>query len=243
MKKFFLKSVVIGSLIMTSVSASAQIDLGNLSKVVSSAVGKDVSSIITGKNNVSKENIVGTWTYKQPSISFESNDLLKQAGGQLTSAAIEKKLAEQFTKVGITAGKFFVTFGNDNTFSTIKNGVVTTSGTYVLSGSKITFSYLEGSAKITGYAQMKNGLLSISFDSSKVLDVMSKMSKYSANSTLSTISSLAGSFNGMKTGVALVKYVAPVAKKTTTTSKTTTTVKKTTAKKTTAKKATVKTKK
>ena len=234
MKKFFLKSVVIGSLIMTSVSASAQIDLGNLSKVVSSAVGKDVSSIITGKNNVSKENIVGTWTYKQPSISFESNDLLKQAGGQLTSAAIEKKLAEQFTKVGITAGKFFVTFGNDNTFSTIKNGVVTTSGTYVLNGSKITFSYLEGSAKITGYAQMKNGLLSISFDSSKVLDVMSKMSKmskYSANTTLSTISSLAGSFNGMKTGVALAKYVAPVAKKTTT-------AKTTVAKKTTVKKAT-----
>ena len=216
---------------MTSLSASAQIDLGNLGKVVSSAIGGEAGSIISSKNNVSKENIVGTWTYKQPSISFESNDLLKQAGGQLTSAAIEKKLAEQFTKVGITAGKFLITFGSDNTFSTIKNGVVTTSGTYVLNGSKITFSYLEGSAKITGYAQMKNGLLSISFDSSKVLDVMSKMSKYSANTTLSTISSLAGSFNGMKTGVALAKYVAPVAKKTTT-------AKTTVAKKTTVKKAT-----
>ena len=216
---------------MTSLSASAQIDLGNLGKVVSSAIGGEAGSIISSKNNVSKENIVGTWTYKQPSISFESNDLLKQAGGQLTSAAIEKKLAEQFTKVGITAGKFLVTFGNDNTFSTVKNGAVTTSGTYVLNGSKITFSYLEGSAKITGYAQMKNGLLSISFDSSKVLDVMSKMSKYSANTTLSTISSLAGSFNGMKTGVALAKYVAPVAKKTTT-------AKTTVAKKTTVKKAT-----
>ena len=79
---------------------------------------------------------------------------------------------------------------------------------------------------------MKNGLLSISFDSSKVIDVMSKMSKYSANTTLSTISSLAGSFNGMKTGVALSKYVAPVAKKTTTAPKTTT-VKKTTVKSTT----------
>ena len=78
---------------------------------------------------------------------------------------------------------------------------------------------------------MKNGLLSISFDSSKVLDVMSKMSKYSANTTLSTISSLAGSFNAMKTGVALAKYVAPVAKKTTT-------AKTTVAKKTTVKKAT-----
>ena len=211
---------------MTSLSASAQIDLGNLGKVVSSAIGGEAGSIISSKNNVSKENIVGTWTYKQPSISFESNDLLKQAGGQLTSAAIEKKLAEQFTKVGITAGKFLVTFGSDNTFSTIKNGVVTTSGTYVLNGSKITFSYLENSAKITGYAQMKNGLLSISFDSSKVLDVMSKMSKYSANTTLSTISSLAGSFNAMKTGVALAKYVAPVAKKTTTAK--TTVAKKTT---------------
>src|SRR5574344_2549466 len=216
MKKFFLKSAFVGDFFMTSISDSAQIELGNLGKVVSSAIGGEAGSIISGKNNVSKENIVGTWTYKQPSISFESSDLLKQAGGQLTSAAIEKKLAEQFTKVGITAGKFLITFGSDNTFSTIKNGVVTTSGTYVLNGSKITFSYLEGSAKVTGYAQMKNGLLSISFDSSKVLDVMSKMSKYSANTTLSTISALAGSFNGMKTGVALSKYVAPVAKKTTT---------------------------
>ena len=230
--KIFLKSVFLGVIFMTSINASAQIDLGNLGKVVSSAIGTEAGSIITSKNNVSKENIVGTWTYKQPSISFESNDLLKQAGGQLTSAAIEKKLAEQFTKVGITAGKFLITFGNDNTFSTIKNGAVTTSGTYVLNGSKITFSYLEGSAKVTGYAQMKNGLLSISFDSSKVIDVMSKMSKYSANTTLSTISSLAGSFNGMKTGVALSKYVAPVAKKTTTAPKTTT-VKKTTVKSTT----------
>lgn len=220
---------------MTSLSASAQIDLGNLGKVVSSAIGGEAGSIISSKNNVSKENIVGTWTYKQPSISFESNDLLKQAGGQLTSAAIEKKLAEQFTKVGITAGKFLVTFGSDDKFSTIKDGVATTSGTYALSGSKITFSYLEGSAKITGYAQMKNGTLSISFDSSKVLDAVSKMSKYSANSTLSTISSLAGSFNGMKTGMALVKYVAPVAKAKAATSKTTT-VKKTTAKKATTKK-------
>ena len=230
MKKLFLKSAVVGAFFMTSISASAQIDLGNLGKVVSSAIGGEAGSIISGKNNVSKENIVGTWSYQQPSISFESSDLLKQAGGQLTSAAIEKKLAAQFAKVGITPGKFLITFGSDDKFSTIKDGVATTSGTYALSGSKITFSYLENSAKITGYAQMKNGTLSISFDSSKVLDAVSKMSKYSANSTLSTISSLAGSFNGMKTGVALIKYVAPVAKAKTTT---TTTVKKTTVKKAT----------
>lgn len=162
-----MKSAVVGAFFMTSISASAQIDLGNLGKVVSSAIGGEAGSIISGKNNVSKENIVGTWSYQQPSISFESSDLLKQAGGQLTSAAIEKKLASQFAKVGITPGKFLITFGSDDKFSTIKDGVARASGTYALSGSKITFSYLENSAKITGYAQMKNGTLSISFDSSK----------------------------------------------------------------------------
>ena len=58
MKNFFVKSVVLGAILMTSLSASAQIDLGNLGKVVSSAIGGEAGSIISSKNNVSKENIV-----------------------------------------------------------------------------------------------------------------------------------------------------------------------------------------
>lgn len=224
------------TLLMASVSANAQVDLSNLGKVLEQTVGTQLTSVLTGKNNVTKETIVGTWSYQEPSVIFESSNLLKSAGGQLASATIEKKLATQFAKVGITPGKFLITFGNDGTFSTSKNGTATTSGTYAINGTKITFSYLQGTANMSGYAQIQNGLLSLSFDSSKLLGVLGKISKYTSNSTLSTISSLAGSFDGMKTGLAFTKYTAPAATTVVNTPATTTT--KTTAAKTTTKKKT-----
>lgn len=239
MKKFLFKGIVMGIVLLTSFSANAQINLGNLGKVLGQAVGSDLTSVLSGKSNVSKESIAGTWSYSQPAVIFESSNLLKQAGGKIASAAIEKKLASQFTKAGITAGKFLITFGADGTFSTIKNGQVTTSGTYTINGSKITFSYLQGTANISGYAQLENDLLSLTFDSSKVLGLIGKISKYTGDSTLSTISSLAGSFDGMKTGLAFGKYVAPAKVTTTTTTTTKTAVKKATKK--TAKKAVKKT--
>lgn len=62
-----------------------------------------------------------------------------------------------------------------------------------------------------------------------MLGVISKASKYAGSSTLSTISSLAGSYDGMRSGMAFSKYVAPAATTTTaaTTSKSTVTTKKT----------------
>lgn len=236
MKKSMFKSLAMGIMLMASVSANAQINLGSLGKVVSSAIGgSDLTSILTGKNDVTKETLTGTWSYQEPAVIFESSNLLKQAGGKVAASVIEKKLATQFAKVGITPGKFMITFTEDGKFSTYKNGNATTSGTYTISGSKITFSYLEGSANVSGYAQFDNNSLSLTFDSSKLLDVVGKVSKYSGNSTLSTVSSLAKSFDGMKSGLAFTKYVAPVA--TTTPATTTTSTTKATAKKTTKKSA------
>lgn len=238
MKKNLFKVLAMGVVLMTSTSAMAQINLGNLTKGLGQVLGNDLSSIISGKNNVTTETITGTWSYAEPAVSFESSNLLKQAGGQIAASAIEKKLSAQFTKVGIVPGKFLITFGNDGTFSTQKNGAVTSSGTYTISGSKITFSYLQGTANISGYAQIVGGKLSLSFDSSKLLGVVGKISKYTSG-TLSTLSSLAGSFDGMKTGLAFSKYVAPVKAATTTVSKSTATKSKTT-KKTTKKRKTTK---
>jgi hypothetical protein len=247
MKRSLLKGIAISIVLMTSVSASAQINLGSLGKVLSQTVGTELGSIISGRNNVTKETIAGTWSYQEPAVIFESSNLLKQAGGKVASATIEKKLATQFSRLGITPGKFLITFGSDGTFSTSKNGATTTSGTYTISGTKITFSYLQGTANVSGYAQMEGSKLSLTFDSSKLLGVIGKMGKLASNSSLSTVSSLISSFNGMKTGMAFAKYEAPktvqTAAATTTAAKTTTatkTTKKATAKKTTAKKTTKK---
>lgn len=237
MKKNLFKGIIMSAILMTSVNVNAQIDLSNLGKVISSAVGSDLTSVLTGQNNVTKETIAGTWSYQGPSVVFESNDVLKAAGGQVVSSVVENKLATQFAKVGIIGGNFLITFGADGTFSIIKNGNVSSSGTYTINGTKITFSYLEGTANISGYAQMKDNVLSITFDSSKLLDVMGKINKISNNSSLNTISSLIGSYEGMKSGLAFGKYVAPAVTPTTTTA---TTVKPTTAT-TSTKKSTKKT--
>ena len=225
MKKTMLKSAFMGILLMAATNANAQINLSNLGKVVSS----ELSSVISNKNNATKESLVGTWNYSEPAVSFESNNLLKQAGGKIASNAIEKKLSSQFQKAGIMPGNFQVKFAEDGTFTTYKNGSATTSGTYTLDGQKIKLNYLEGTAAVTGYAQIQDGNLSITFDSSKLLGVISKASKYAGSSTLSTISSLAGSYDGMRSGMAFSKYVAPAATTTTaaTTSKSTVTTKKT----------------
>src|SRR5574344_2541084 len=122
MKKIFFKGLVMGAFLMASVSANAQFDLSNLGKAVSSAVGGNLSSLITGKNNVSKEDIVGTWSYQQPAVIFESSNLMKQAGGQIASATIEKKLSSQFAKAGITPGKYLITFTADGNFQVTKAG-------------------------------------------------------------------------------------------------------------------------
>jgi hypothetical protein len=240
MKKSLLKSFLMGALLMATVNASAQINLGNLGKVIGNAVGGDLTSVLTGKNNVTKETLVGTWSYTQPSVIFESSNLLKQAGGKVASAAIEQKLAAQFAKVGITAGKFMVTFTEDGNFTTYKDGQASASGTYTISGQKIVFSYLQGTANVTGYAQLDGENLSITFDSSKLLTVMGKLGQLSSNSTLGTVSSLAKSFDGMKTGMLFAKYTAPATTTTTTKSTTTTASKKSTSKKSSAKKTTKK---
>jgi hypothetical protein len=237
MKKNIFKGIIMSAILMISMNVNAQINLNNLGKVISSAVGSDLTSVLTGQNNVTKEIITGTWSYQEPSVVFESSDVLKAAGGQVASSAIENKLETQFAKVGITAGKFLITFGSDGTFSFIKNGNVSSSGTYTINGMKITFSYLEGTANISGYAQMKNNVLSITFDSSKLLDVMGKINQIRNNNSLNTISSLIGSYEGMKSGLTFEKYVAPVVTPITTVKSTTSTSTKKSTKKTTKKTA------
>jgi hypothetical protein len=201
MKNVLFKSAFVGVMLMAATSADAQISLSNIGK----AISNELTSVISSKNNATTKSLVGTWSYYEPAVSFESNSLLKEAGGKMASSAIEKKLNTQFKKVGIKAGTFKIKFAEDGTFTTYKNSKASSSGTYTLSGEKIKLSYLNGASSLNGYAQIESGNLSLTFDSSKLLGLVSKASKYSSNSTLKTISSLAGSYDGMRCGMAFKK--------------------------------------
>lgn len=203
MKKQTFRSLIMAAMLMAATNVSAQIDLSKIGK----ALGEGLTTVISSKNNVTEDKIVGTWSYTEPAISFESSNLLKKAGGSVASSTIEKKLKTQFAKVGIKEGSFKMKFAEDNTFSIIKNGKTSSSGTYSLDGNTIKLSFLKTSSGkgVTGFAQISSGKLSLTFDSSKLLTLMSKVGKYTSNSTLSTISSLAGSYDGMKLGLTFEK--------------------------------------
>ncbi len=80
MKKNLLKGIALSVCLMASVCAGAQINLGNLGKGLGEVLGSNLSSIISGKNNVTVESLTGTWSYQQPAVIFESSNLMKQAG-------------------------------------------------------------------------------------------------------------------------------------------------------------------
>ena len=46
-----------------------------------------------------------------------SGDLLKEASGSLVTSALEKKMVNIYTKLGIVPGNFSYTFSSDSTFT------------------------------------------------------------------------------------------------------------------------------
>lgn len=170
------------------------------------------SSLLSGVigsllNSGKSASIVGTWTYSEPSIEFESSNLLAKAGGSIAANQMVNKLSPYYEKLGIKAGKFTLTFKEDNTCVININGMNQTA--------KYTYDASAHTLKITGqnlglsfgtaYATVSSSQLSLTFDSTKLMTLAKSIASASSDTTVKTISSLAGSFDGMKTGFKFVK--------------------------------------
>lgn len=180
-------------------------DLSKLNGMLNDGTVENVINGVIGSSNIEVKDLVGTWRYKAPSISFESNDLLKKAGGVAASTTIENKIAPYYTKAGLNAS--VITFTSDGRFSlTFKkgkiNGVVTkANGHFIFSFSPIGKSSIgKMNANIT-----KGTTLEITFDASKMVALISKISAVSGNSTVETGVKLLESYNGIWAGFEFAK--------------------------------------
>ena len=79
-----------------------------------SGLGDFVAGLL-GKDQVSKNSLIGTWNYKQPAVVFDSEDMLTNVGGMAAGKAAEQKIQEYLNKLGFTAGKVKITFKEDGT--------------------------------------------------------------------------------------------------------------------------------
>ena len=185
-----------------------------------SGLGDFVAGLL-GKDQVSKNSLIGTWNYKQPAVVFESEDMLTNVGGMAAGKAAEQKIQEYLNKIGFTADKVKITFKEDGTGTVIyatKNipfqwSVAETDLTIKLgSGTLGKISSSNALDKFTSFkinCKVNLTNIQLSFKADKLLDFISKIVSVagtaSNNSTIATIAGLANKVDGMYLGLTLEK--------------------------------------
>lgn len=211
MKKNVFKTATLGLMLMLSVPASAQIDLGNvLNDVLGSSnrqqVGDLVSnltSVFSSNKQATAEKIVGTWAYSEPAIVFKSNNLLAKATSKLAANKIEKKLQEYLSKYGIEPGTFSMTFNEDGTFTETIKGK-TAKGKWEVKNEKLVLT-VGGVKALSITTQIDGKDLQFVTDATKLLNLFKAFGANSSNSNLKMVSSLMKSVDGMQAGITLRK--------------------------------------
>lgn len=219
MKKFFVMvSLLAGSMLMVSCGTGASIGNGNKSQSNTSgasigAVGSAIAnsgaagnlgglasaglSILTslmGGSTVNANTIIGTWSYQEPHVSFESNSALAKIGGEVFGNKISNTLSGQLTKLGLTEGSSKFTFQEGGKMTLTMKGK-TTQGTYTLNGDQLTMTGAFGMTNLTCTVCIHGNQMHMLFDATSLFNIMTKM-----GSSSSTITSLLGNYNGMKLG-------------------------------------------
>ena len=110
--------------------AAASLSGGKGSDDTNNGVLSGLQGLVEGlisKSNLTEADLVGNYKYSAPAVAFQSDNLLKKAGGSAAAGVITAKIAPYYEKVGITS--LTATFNEDKTFLfTIKK--VKLSGTF-----------------------------------------------------------------------------------------------------------------
>ncbi len=165
-----------------------------LKKVLSSAIGHFTSL-----------DLEGTWKYEGVAVEFQTDNLLKKAGGKAATGNIEKQIDQQLAHLGFQSGITEFVFHEDGTFQNVTHGR-TVSGTYTYDSSEkeITLKYanhIPVKAKVTG----SDTKLSLLFEANSFLSVATFLGSNSGVSAIQGISSILKSYDGMMIGMELKK--------------------------------------
>ena len=217
MKLFRLFTLAAAVMIAGCVQAQDLKDiLGRLSKrdststSTSSKVGSIFGAInkLTGNDKLDYKELVGSWSYEAPAVSFKSDNLMKNAGGIAAAKAVEAKIKPYYQKAGIT--QMDVAFAEDSTF-VMKVKHVKLQGTVSRDGEENYTFHFKAAGKInvgrmaTYINEDEPGKISLTFDASRLISLVDKIAQISGNTSMKAASSLLNGYDGMTVGFRLVK--------------------------------------
>ncbi len=214
MKKNLFRAALIALAITAAPAANAQNNnggnlLGGLLGAIAGQTSNETAGVvgdilgnILGTSTVSEKSIVGTWSYSQPSVAFESQNVLSQLGGSYASNKIQKKLKKGLEKSGIKPGKCSITFNSDKSFIFTVGGKAQ-HGTYTISGSNINLTFALSGKTVTANIKQVGNAMQIAMKADRMLQLVStiatKASAYS--SQMGTVAALLSSYSGMYLGM------------------------------------------
>ena len=191
-------SNVLGAVLNTAVSTATEKtseDTGNL-------IANLIASV-TGDVTTTSASVVGTWNYDSPSVQFESQNYLTQAGGAAIAEKLEAKLASLYKLVNIRPGKMTFTFESNGNM-TYGVGSVKRAGTYTFDNATKTLTLTTSvGTSFRCYVTVSGNTMYLTFDGDKFLNFVKTMG--SRFSTLSTVVALVNNYEGMKVGFKFVK--------------------------------------
>ena len=204
MKKIIVLAIAICSMVGVSSYSEAQ----SITDILN-ALGNKVSSL-TGKDSLTMKSLVGTWTYQEPAMKLQSNNVLKDVAGTVAIASAKSKLIAYYKRVGIVAGSLNYVFKTDSTFSN-KIRRMNFVGNYTVNMSKkqVVLHYSIGGvlnySTLTGWVDYSGNSMSLLFDGKKLLKFLSLASSVSNNSTLKVLNEVAKQYDGLLIGFQLKK--------------------------------------
>lgn len=193
-----------------------------------SALGDALGGLISGLlggGQLSEEDLAGVYAYKEPAITFKSDNLLQKAGGAAMAATIVNKLSPYYEKAGLQ--NLVVTLTPEKTFE-FTMGKVKLTGTFQRDSTQTSsncfiFNFkalgMISLGQITADVQRSSSGLIMTFDASKLLTLMNSVAQLTGKQTLQAAASFLNSYDGLNCGFSLTKTasVAPAAGSSTTT--------------------------
>ena len=199
MKKFL--PLLLLAAIAAAGPASAQSWKDALSKIATSVVDK-----LTG-GKLTEKALIGTWSYTQPGVKFEGEDVVSDVAGSALESTIVKQLETAYALAGLRAGAGSFTFNDDDTFGA-SLGSYELSGTYAFDPSThvVTLRFAKGSISlgtIEGHAYIDGKELLLVFPVTKFVQTAAALG--SKVSSLSTVAALLEKYKNVYIGFAFQK--------------------------------------
>ena len=172
----------------------------------SGSVLSDILNTVMGKAPLTYKNMAGTWDYKKSAVAFETDNLLKKAGGIVIATQVEEKLNETSKSLGITSANTTFTFNTDSTYTAKIRGVKI-SGKYTIDAQtkKVRMSYLLGVGHLDAVAAVSAGNMKLLFDADSFLKLMKFISQFTNNTSIEVLGKMAEMYDGMLMGFDLRK--------------------------------------